>query len=114
MEAADGDGAEEIRGTRSWLGKTKFGRVFERRRSERVDSLIDDPEADQALARRWGLQAAMYVPLITRDEAIGIIVAGDKQVGDHRFTDDDLRVAEAFAARAAVAVQIRRRSRATP
>jgi signal transduction histidine kinase len=44
------------------------------------------------------------VPLIARDQGIGVVVAHDKIGPDPRFSDDDLRLAEQFATRAAVAV----------
>ena len=52
---------------------------------------------------------ALYVPLRLRTEVIGIIVAGDKLVPDLRFTSEDLRLAETFASRAAVAADQARR-----
>ena len=39
IEAADGDGADEIVGVQLERGGSKSGRVLERRRAERVDSL---------------------------------------------------------------------------
>jgi signal transduction histidine kinase len=51
----------------------------------------------------------LYVPLVLRGEAIGVITAQDKQGSDPRFTDDDARVAEGFAQRASVAVDLSRR-----
>jgi signal transduction histidine kinase len=106
IEAADGEGARELLGARLELGASKTGRVFERKRSERIDSVLDDPEFDRETARQMGMRTALYVPLIVRDEAIGVIVAADKQGRDIRFSEDDLRLAEAFAARAAVAVDL--------
>jgi signal transduction histidine kinase len=79
--------------------------VLRRRRSERVDSVIDDPEIDQASARRLGMRTALYVPLLLDDEAIGVLTARDKVGPDPRFTDEDVRVAEVFAQRASVAVE---------
>jgi signal transduction histidine kinase len=49
------------------------------------------------------------VPLLARDDAIGVIIAGDKESRTGHFSDDDLRVAEIFAARAAVAVDLSER-----
>ncbi len=43
---------------------SKSGRVLERRRAERVDSLLDDPEVDQESARRLGARSGLYVPLL--------------------------------------------------
>jgi signal transduction histidine kinase len=83
--------------------------VFERRRSERVDSLLDDPEVDQGFARRAGGVAGLFVPLVVRDRALGVMVAFNKAGADPRFGDADVRVAEAFARRAAVAVEVSQR-----
>jgi signal transduction histidine kinase len=83
--------------------------VLERKRSERVDSVLDDPEIDQGAAREFGMRTALYVPLVLRDEAIGVIAARDKLGADPRFTDDDMRLAEVFAQRASVAVDLSRR-----
>src|SRR5207248_11461088 len=87
----------------------KSGRVLERRQSTRVDSLLDDPEVDQDDARRIGARTGLYVPLIAHGEAVGVIAVHDKLGPDARFSDGDLRVAEIFAARAAVAVSLSQR-----
>jgi signal transduction histidine kinase len=56
----------------------------------------------EALAATTGLT----VPLLAREQEIGVIVAHDKLGTDSPFTGDDLRLAEQFAARAAVAVDL--------
>lgn len=89
--------------------RSKTMRVLERKRSERVDAVLDDPEVDQESARRLELNTALYVPLVVRDRAIGVIGAHDKLGADPRFTHEDLRIAEIFAARAAVAVDLSQR-----
>ena len=89
--------------------RSKTMRVLERKRSERVDSTIDDPEIDQDSARRLNMRAALYVPLVLRDHAIGVVTAQDKRGGDPRFNHDDLRLAEVFAQRASVAVDLSHR-----
>ena len=104
VEAADGHGAGEIVGLQLERAGSKSDRVLERRRAERVDSLIDDPEVDQEAAGRLGARSGLYVPLVARARPIGVIVAHDKEGSDPRFTDADLRLAETFAPRAAVAV----------
>ena len=86
---------------------SKSGRVLDARRSERVDSLVDDPEVDQPALRRFGARTGLWVPLLVHGRPIGVLAAHDKLAGeDGRFGDDDLRLAEAFAARAAVAVDL--------
>jgi signal transduction histidine kinase len=105
IEASAG---EEMAGTVLGLA-SKSVRVLERRRSERVDSVLDDPEVDQEFSRRLGARAAIWVPLVVRDQAIGLLFAIDKLGPDPRFGDDDLRLAESFASRAGVAVDLSRR-----
>ena len=109
IEAADGEGADALVGTTISRDASKSGRILERRRSERVDSMLDDVEIDRDVARRMGGTAALYVPLILRDEAIGVITLVDRIGDDPRFNDDDLRLAEAFADRASAAVDLSER-----
>jgi signal transduction histidine kinase len=109
IATVSGENAEHYVGIALESGKSKTARVLERRRSERVDSLLDDPEVDQAVARRMGARTGMWVPLVVRERAIGVLVAQDKQEADARFTDEDLRLAEAFAERAALAIDLSER-----
>ena len=109
IRATDGEGLEELRGMRLESETSKTGRVLERRRSERVDSLIDDIEMDQEAGRKMGARTGVFVPMMLRDRAIGVISVHDKEGSDVRFTDEDVRLAEAFAARAAVAVDLSER-----
>jgi signal transduction histidine kinase len=85
--------------------RSKTMRVVERKRSERVDSVLEDPEVDQESMRRLGANTSLYVPLVVAGVAMGVVAVHDKQNADPRFTDDDLRIAEIFAGRAAVAVE---------
>ena len=108
IEAAAGEDAEEYVGMQL-ARRSKTMRVLERRRSERVDSVLDDPEVDHESARRLGAATSLYVPLAVHGAAMGVIAAHDKQGPDPRFTDDDVRIAEIFAGRAAVAVELSQR-----
>jgi signal transduction histidine kinase len=109
IAAVDGEGAEDLGGLLLPLTGSKAGAVLRRRRSERVDSVMEDLEVDQEAARRMGARTGLYVPLMVRDKAIGVIGAHDKLGPDPRFSDDDLRLAETFGARAAVAVDLSQR-----
>jgi len=99
----------------TWLGRyldrhdTKTGHVLERRRSARVDDVLADPEIDQELARAQGLRAALFVPLLVGDRALGVVIAQNKLGADARFGDADTRVTEIFAGRAAVACDLSER-----
>jgi signal transduction histidine kinase len=108
IAAADGDLAGELLGT-TIAARSKSAAVLVSRRGQRVDALIDDPDVDQASARLLGARTGLYVPLVARDRAIGVIDAHDKLGDDLRFTDDDMRLAESFASRAAVAVDLSER-----
>jgi signal transduction histidine kinase len=109
VRATNGEGAEELAGMLLSEEASKAARVLSRRRSERVDSMIEDLEVDQEIARRVGARTGLYVPMVLRDRPIGIIMAHDKEDGDARFSDEDVRLAETFADRAAVAVDLSER-----
>ena len=117
VEAADDDhDLAEAVGVPVPIVGSMTGRAFTRRRTFRVDSFIDDPEIDQDLARQLAElmrlpvpTAGVFAPLLVRDRSIGAIVAHDKVLGppgDLRFSADDVRLVEALAARAAVAVDL--------
>ena len=109
IAAVAGERKEDLFGATFSRSHSKSGRVIARRRSERVDSLIDDPEVHQEVTRRVGVRTGMWVPLIARDRVIGVIEIHDKEGPDARFSDADLRLAETFGARAAVAVELSQR-----
>jgi signal transduction histidine kinase len=109
IAAADGVGAADLTSVELLTHDSKTGRVLERGRSERVDSLLEDPEVNQDVARRLGATTGLYVPLLARERPIGVLVAHDKIGRDQRFTSSDLRLAEQFALRASIAVDLSRR-----
>ena len=108
IEAIAGESAETLLHT-VITRDSKVGNVLERGRSERVDSILDDPEVVQDVARRFAAVTGLYVPLISSGSTIGIAFAHDKLRRDPRFTSADLRLAEHFAQRAAVAVELSQR-----
>jgi signal transduction histidine kinase len=109
IAAADGEGVTELTAIKTLEGDSKTARVLERGRSERVDSLLEDPEVDQDVARRLRATTGLYVPLRARERTIGVLIAHDKVGRDHRFSSSDLRLAEQFAVRASIAVDLSRR-----
>jgi signal transduction histidine kinase len=109
IAAADGEGTTDLAAINSIARDSKTGRVLGRGRSERVDSLLEDPEVNQEVARRFGATTGLYVPLLVRERPIGVLVAHDKLGPDQRFSSADLRLAEQFAVRAAIAVDLSRR-----
>jgi signal transduction histidine kinase len=109
VAAAEGESPFGVGGMELALAGSKAGRVLERGRSERIDSLLDDPEVDQQATRRLGVHSALYVPLIVRGRPIGVVIAHDKQGATPAFSEDDLRLAESLGSRAAIAVDLSER-----
>jgi signal transduction histidine kinase len=109
VAAVDGVGADTVVETRLGLGASKVGRVLERGRSERVDSMRSDPEVDQDAARRLGVETALYVPLVVEGRAVGVVAAHDRMGDDPRFREEDVRLAESLAKRAAIAIGLSHR-----
>jgi signal transduction histidine kinase len=109
IAAAQGESAYGVTGMELAVGRSKAGRVLERGRSERIDSLLDDPEVDHQTTRQLGVHSALYVPLLVRGLPIGVLIAHDKQGPTPAFREEDLRLAESLAARAAVAVDLSQR-----
>jgi two-component system, NarL family, sensor histidine kinase DevS len=107
--AVAGEGGEELLRQTITRAGSKSGRVLERGRSERVDSVLDDPDVDHEATRLIGARSGLWVPLLVRGRAIGVLAAHDKLGGDVRFADGDVRLAETFATRAALAVDLSER-----
>ena len=107
--AVAGEGDGQILGERITLASSKSGRVLQRGRSERVDSVLDDPDVDNETMRLIGARSGLWVPLVVRGRAIGVLAAHDKLGPDVRFSDTDLRLAETFATRGALAVDLSER-----
>jgi signal transduction histidine kinase len=107
--AVAGEGGERILGETITRSTSKTGRVLARQRSERVDSVLDDPDVDNEAMRLIGARSGLWVPLLVRGRAIGVLAAHDKLGQDVRFTDTDLRLAETFATRGALAVDLSER-----
>jgi two-component system, NarL family, sensor histidine kinase DevS len=109
ITAAAGADDDAITAFANLSDSSKTQRVLERGQSERVDSLLEDPEVDQDVARRLGATTGLYVPLRARERAIGVLIAHDKIGRDQRFSSSDLRLAEQFAVRASLAVDLSQR-----
>jgi two-component system, NarL family, sensor histidine kinase DevS len=106
--AADGEGVTDLIGY-IVPSESKTTRVLARVKSERIDSLLEDLEVDQASARRVGGLSALFIPVVSHQEALGVISVFNKDGPDPRFTNEDLRLAEAFSTRAALAIHLSRR-----
>jgi two-component system, NarL family, sensor histidine kinase DevS len=113
--AADHEGIDHGLGLVIPRHASKSGRVLDRGRPERVDSMLDH-ETARRFAEFTALPvpvSGIFVPLVVRDRAIGVITIhdkiGDGLPGDLRFTDYDFRLAQVLGTRAAVAVDLAQR-----
>jgi signal transduction histidine kinase len=110
IAAAAGEDEAELVGERIPRSRSKSGRVLAERRSERVDSVLDDPEVHPASSRRLRARSGLWVPMLVKGRPTGVLVAHDKLgPAGPSFTEDDLRLAETFATRAALAVDVSER-----
>jgi signal transduction histidine kinase len=79
--------------------------VFEAAMQERVAQHLEPgtPPSEARLRERLGAEAALIVPLLFRGRALGTLVALDREAGGD-YDAEDLRLLQAFAATAAIAV----------
>jgi len=74
-------------------------------RSRRAERLADAPKRLRfQLAERVNAHTGLLVPLVFRDQAVGVAAAFDRVTEGPEFTAEDERLMEAFAASAATAV----------
>lgn len=82
------------------------GRVVRRNIGEIVRDVSRDPQFDRTADRKTGFttRSLLCAPLSVKDERIGAITLVNKRGGDGLFADDDLRLLEALASSAALAI----------
>jgi PAS domain S-box-containing protein len=93
------------------LGQGAIGLAARSRRPVVTSDLLADPRIPQppdhqARMKRAGFGAVVAVPLVVQDRVIGALSLGDT-VG-RQFTDEEVQVVEAFADRAAIALETAR------
>jgi signal transduction histidine kinase len=101
--AADGLHADRLRGQRFHPEGTLSGDVLATGRPIALDDLSSDERTEQPLVAIGGFGAAMYLPLMARGRRLGTLTVA-REKGQPSFGDDDVELAEAFAAQAALAL----------
>ena len=99
--AADGVHAEELLNSPTPIANSMTGRSYTTGEAFNLPALADVSARYQPLGRLMNFGAAMFVPLGVGDRRVGAMNLGNMAAG-REFTDDDLAVAQAFAAQAAV------------
>lgn len=77
--------------------------ALETRQLLTVDDWASDPRVNQELARRWGIGSGIVVPLVARKEMLGLLVL--TRSAAHRWSEEQIDVAEALASQASVALE---------
>ena len=69
-----------------------------------VDDIPHDGQTGSELMKSLGWEAAIFAPLLTKEQAIGVLVCSDDSL-DRKFTDEEILRAEALAHQAAIALE---------
>ena len=99
--AAKGIEEEVERGVRIPLGRGFAGRIAAERRPVVLDR-VDHRNVLNPLLREKGIKSLAGVPLIARDEVLGVVHVGT--LTPRRFTPEDVELLQVVAQRAAVAI----------
>jgi signal transduction histidine kinase len=87
----------------SALGDSLHLRAFQQQKRFDTEDWSKDPRVNKDIARRWAGAAALILPLVARRATLGILVL--TCASPHRWTDDQVDVAEALASQASVALE---------
>jgi signal transduction histidine kinase len=101
-----GEFPQDILGRRVSLEETVASAALRTRRTQQLDEELNRSRFEQHGLGQFGIEVTtgMVVPMVVRDRAYGVLVVVDRLDGAPRFTADDQRLLEAFAASAATAV----------
>jgi len=106
FEAAPGFQRESLSKVIVPLKSSVAGWIFTQARPLMISNASSDPrvfrEVDRAL--NFQTRSLLGVPLVFKQEAIGVIEAVNKADGGH-YTEEDLRILETLGAQAAIAIQ---------
>ena len=103
--AAAGERGARLRQHTVPVGGSKVGAALLARRVVTVDDLESDPDAYAPTGRIAGVRSLLIVPIVRRFEAVGVIVAGDRE-GATTLSSEDERLLQAYAARTVLALEL--------
>jgi signal transduction histidine kinase len=78
-------------------------RAIESRQLLTVHDWSSDPRVNRELALRWGMGSAIVAPLLARKEVLGLLLL--TRSAAHRWSEEQIDVADALAAQASVALE---------
>jgi len=103
VAVADGLHADRLRDQRFPRKGSLSGRVLETGQAIALSELMTEDALDQPLVAAGGFGPAMFLPLVARGRRLGTLAVARKK-GAPPFGDEDVQLAEAFAAQAALAL----------
>ena len=106
FHVAEGPKADLIRTIRMKPGQGVVGWVFQHNEPVIIPDVSKDPRFESNVDRKSGFvtRAILCVPIRGRDGTIGVIEAINPANGRH-FTDEDVKLCEAIAAQAGIAIE---------
>ena len=66
-------------------------------------SAIDLPDFERAIGEKFGIRAALYLPMLRDGECVGLLSFANRQAG--AFTDREIALAESFRDQALIAIE---------
>ena len=107
IRAADGINAAALSGMRFPAETSISGAVIRSGRTEVTEDVSDDARAHQPVVSLGDMGPAMFVPLARDRDAFGTLAAANRR-GGRPFSKEDVRLLEAFAGQAALALEYAR------
>ena len=104
--AVAGEDIERFLGVRAQITRSMAARALQTGRADQMEELPEGTIARKEL----GARRAVAVPMIFRGKTLGVLIVLDRMQGDKPFTDEHVRLLEAFAASAATAVATAQRA----
>ncbi|HYV01236.1 MAG TPA: GAF domain-containing sensor histidine kinase [Actinomycetota bacterium] len=110
IDVADGEHAEELRGTVFPRDESVSGEVIASGEPVVLEDAAKDGRAFQPVVKLGEMGPAMFVPLIVRGSAFGTLAVANR-AGGRLFGQEDLAFIQTFAGQAAVALEYGRAQR---
>ena len=85
------------------MGESLHRRALEEQVRLETEDWSRDERVNKEIARRWAGAAALILPLVARKATLGLLVL--TSASPHRWTEDQVDVAEAIASQASVALE---------
>ena len=85
------------------MGESLHRRALEQQVRLETEDWARDERVNKEIARRWAGAAALILPLVARKATLGLLVLTSES--PHRWTEDQVDVAEALASQASVALE---------